>query len=1142
MTDPNSDSAPGDASSSQEPLPSSLDQSMIDTRRAAEAGSGEALLDDSHVNPDTAQHDDAPLVASPPDDLLESETAATPPARGKPVDAPALASARSQLEALIDEVAGMEPAWAEPVEASAAPSEAPEPEAEPELPAPTADADAGLLSQDALDTLLADDESRQAVVRPPGQEKAVEIPPQPPRTAAPPSPPPAAAPESAETLTSEDIDALLAAVDGDKGDSATSTQAGQDTVDPSLIDALLSEISSGTAPRRAAPAQPLPRDVPDIEQPLGGHDDEALDSHHPDTPVTVAAPEVLSGPANQADIDALIASLSAGELPSEPVAPLAQTAGGSGPVDQAMIDALIAGAAGEPLPTPEVGKENLAAAATSQDKGLLSQSDLDALIEQALKTGSAGSVARDRAMGAAAPPPPITSDAPPSVPQETEPKPRRRWVRRPPDSVSRFVRTHFFRLAASLVVGLLAAMGTFTALYRNQERLPDLAALSGPLSGRELESLYRRAQERFAAADYDAALDALERLFAAAPPGALRTDAEYLRAEAVYKMLPTDAPPDRVAQAITEIERVVEGAHAHPRAPLAFEWKAVLHERLDHLSDAQAAYDQIIDFYADAPNLETALKEAARIALARKKAQESVEYARRLIQQFPDSDEARAAQLLIADAYSLAGMTDEARTLYARTAESEAGTMLGAEAYQRLGELALSDRRYSDAIRYLESRLQTATTTEGNDRIYLELARAYHAAGRYEDARNTLNDLISFFPESSLLPDAFVDLTGTLDALGLRDDALRVAQQAAVRFPDNPETLKNAGEIYGLAGRPGPAAEMLMAADLAGAADPSLLLTAGRHFKTAGRLEEAFKAFDDLRNKYSRSPQAVTGGIEGASVLYELGQVTEAVDRLEALMMTTEGTPQHLPALAALSRIYHDLGLRDQVAELALQASGSSAEPEVLAQAAVDLFRAGRADEASQVAGRTDLTKLTAPTAYALLTAQGSALLKSDANRAVEKLEQAALSYPEARRPDGDVALLEAYVRTGRRAAARRVAMELEAHVSANPVDASALARAAVVWGDYLFEIGDMREAESAYALALGIAKGPGELDAETSRNIDWAKYQRANVLLQMSDYSASLPLFEEVAQSSAPWAAEAALKAEYAKVERRLRGETSAG
>lgn len=1116
---------------------------MIEALLAAELGSQRSLLDENAMSSGLVHDDDAPLVESPPEDLVGAASTAEPAVVEKMEASHSAESTRTALDALIDEVSGMEPGWDDAAGDGAAEASPPAKES-----APTGGSSSSLLSQDALDTLLADDESRQEVVRPPGQERPLDVPPRGPEPAAPvaktpPSVPESPAPETAETLTSEDIDALLAAVDGDKGDSAISTQADSAAVDASLIDSLLSEISSGTAPRRSTPEPRPVRDVPEAGPPIGGNEDEPLDSHHPDAPVTAApGPDLLSGPANQADIDALIASLASGEMPSEPAIAPAPSAADSGPVSQAMIDALIAGATGDPLPAPEVGKENLAAAATSQDKGLLSQGDLDALIEQALKTGSAGSSARDRAMGSAAPPSPITSDAPPGIPEEKEAKPKRKRVRRPPGAIAILVRKHFLRLAASLIVGSLVAMGTFTTLYRNQERLPDLAGLARPLSGRELESLYRRAQERFAASDYDGTIEALDRLLTAAPPGALRTDAEYLRTETVYKMLPADAPPDRIAQAITGLERVLEGAHAHPRAPFALEWKAVLHQRLDHLSDAQAAYDQIIDYYADAPNLDIALKGASRVALARKKAQESVEYARRLMQQFPESDEAREAQLLIADAYALAGMTDEARTLYARTAESEAGTTLGAEAYQRLGELALADRRYPDAIRYLESRLQTATTTEGNDRIYLELARAYHEAGRFEDARNTLNDLISFFPESRLLPEAFVNLTGTLDALGQRDDALRVAQQAAVRYPNNPETLKNAGEIYGLAGRPGPAAEMLVAADMAGATDPSLLLTAGRHFKTAGRLEESFQALEDLRNKYSRSAQAVTGGIEGASVLYQLGRITEAVDRLEALMLTTEGTPQRLPALAALSRIYQDLGLRDQVAELALQASGSSAEPEVLAQAAVDLFRAAHLDEATQVAGRADLTKLTAQTAYALLTAHGTALLKTDANQAVEKLEQAALSYPEARTPDGDVALLEAYVRTGRRAAARRVAMELEAHVSANPVDSPALARAAVVWGNYLFEAGDLREAESAYALALGIAKGPGELDPETSRNIDWAKYQRANVLLQLNDYGASLALFEEVAQSGAPWAAEAALKAEYSKVERRLRGETSSG
>lgn len=179
-----------------------------------------------------AQLDDAPLVDEPPNDLVDAAPAPETPLIAEREATPALESARSQLEALIDEVAGMDTALDEVAEEGLT-----EPEAEGAEPLPVAETGRSLLSQDALDTLLADEERSHAVLRPHGRERSAETSPPVPETAAPTSEASAAAPETAaptsevsaaapdvaEILTSDDIEALLTAVDGDSGDSATST-------------------------------------------------------------------------------------------------------------------------------------------------------------------------------------------------------------------------------------------------------------------------------------------------------------------------------------------------------------------------------------------------------------------------------------------------------------------------------------------------------------------------------------------------------------------------------------------------------------------------------------------------------------------------------------------------------------------------------------------------------------------------------------------------------------------------------------------------------------------------------------------------------------------------------------------------------
>ena len=108
--------------------------------------------------------------------------------------------------------------------------------------------------------------------------------------------------------------------------------------------------------------------------------------------------------------------------------------------------------------------------------------------------------------------------------------------------------------------------------------------------------------------------------------------------------------------------------------------------------------------------------------------------------------------------------------------------------------------------------------------------------------------------------------------------------------------------------------------------------------------------------------------------------------------------------------------------------------------------------------------------------------------------------------------------------------MQLDAHVQANPGDAPFLERAALDWGDYLFERRDFRAAVEAYALVNKIPIGSADA-------AHWARFQRARALLHLEDFAASLALLDEIAASDSPWAEQSRLKAAYVRMEQRLRG-----
>jgi hypothetical protein len=96
---------------------------------------------------------------------------------------------------------------------------------------------------------------------------------------------------------------------------------------------------------------------------------------------------------------------------------------------------------------------------------------------------------------------------------------------------------------------------------------------------------------------------------------------------------------------------------------------------------------------------------------------------------------------------------------------------------------------------------------------------------------------------------------------------------------------------------------------------------------------------------------------------------------------------------------------------------------------------------------------------------------------------------------------------------------------------------AAILWGDYLFGKNDYRGAADAYGMATDATDAAKTHIAGTRKDPSWAKYQRANALLALNDYDASLALFQQIAGSGSPWAKEAGMKAEYARLQQRMRG-----
>lgn len=861
---------------------------------------------------------------------------------------------------------------------------------------------------------------------------------------------------------------------------------------------------------------------PDPDAPL---DQTSLDDLiHPDAPVEPApAPEI-----DQGEIDHLLDSAAAqepqaeepgvAEMPLEPPS----VANESSIEDQ--FAEIFAEAPVQPKrPDPKVGEENLAAAAHAPQSDVgVSQDLLDALLAEAkgAKPEAPQREIQTPAPQPAAPPAP----APDAPPQAKEPEPT------PAPAAPRAPRGTMLRLGASIAAALVVGFISYAYLTSN----PFQAAENlGPMDGarlRPIDHAMRVAQAYIDEGEYAKAIDELEVPLANARPSAERTDAEYVYLEAVYRNLDAVPNPETIEMLHGRIDQLVEGSRSHKRAAEALVWKAHLYERQDLPIAAKAVYRDILNNYGMAPNLDEVLYDAGANALALEDYETAAGYLQRLLVQYPASKFAVPGKLLLGDAYAGAGQADSARVIYIQVAEANATSPLGGEAHARLGRLAYDEGRYDAAIEQLETRRQLATSVEGNEEVYLLLAKAHRAAGNPEEAEVVLRELIDFFPENPFTPEAYVELSQVLEEQGMRQEALRLARRTAMVYPNVPLVQRNKGELLTQAGILPEAAEALIAAESLGDKDPSLLLQAAQNYERAEDLKMAAQVYDDLITRYPLTPQSFDGGVALANVEYRQGRLQKSLERLEKLAIVTEGKSQAIPILTALGDAYDRLGLDTKAAQTYSRVAALSAEPETLARAATALLKAGSADEGLKIADRVDPAAISPARAYELLMRQGEALLRINPERGLALMEQAYASYPEEHSPEWTQRLLNAYLTSDRSAYARRLVMDLEAQTRQNPARLPELIDAAITWADYLYERNDYRAAADAYALIPETADPAND-------DVEWARYQRANSLLQIGDFEGSIPLFDAIAAGNGEWAQEAALKSQYGRVEQRMRG-----
>ena len=689
----------------------------------------------------------------------------------------------------------------------------------------------------------------------------------------------------------------------------------------------------------------------------------------------------------------------------------------------------------------------------------------------------------------------------------------------------------FIPIAISLFLGLIS--GTWTYIYLMKNRIIPSEEIP-PTYTKDLATAKEYAKILLDDKQYLNAIYVLERALKNNPQDSPdKADAQFLLIKAKYLSGRISPGTKEFQKLIDDMETVTKENPNHPMAPYVFLWKGKLHEADNFPYPAIEAYERIVQSYPQFEERDEALFALNRLELQMNNTVKSAQWGQQLIKEFPSSSYALEARFNLAEVYRLTGLLEDARTLYIRIADTAPDTEIGARAILRISEMAYKQGRYEQALIQLETKLNHVRQFQYNDEAYLLLAKTYKGLGRLEEAKTALQDLLVFFPDSKVHPYAWVELSQIYYSLGDKEKAFQTANEASLLYPNHPDVLANKADFLALQGNSYASAIAYLEAEKNGGTNPSYLLKAGQLLMINSQLEEAIKAFEELKERYYGTKEALKGTIERAKCLYKLGKISLAISSLEDLKkLTPSMEAEYKNILQELSAMYFELGLKEASAEIAKEWFQKADNPEEKMESALILINSDNTNIVYSNLSSIDLSSVNREKAAKFLYSLSQKLLTILPSEGLLLLEQVYYQYPEFRTSDIRYHLLETYINTERTTSARRVIQDWENELDTQKESIPDFIDGEILWGNYMFEKQEWESALQAYNTAIQISQKNEEPLQGKRFHTDWAKYQSANILAQKSLLEDAIKILDELIQSNSSLTSLAQVKAEQIKLE----------
>jgi len=492
------------------------------------------------------------------------------------------------------------------------------------------------------------------------------------------------------------------------------------------------------------------------------------------------------------------------------------------------------------------------------------------------------------------------------------------------------------------------------------------------------------------------------------------------------------------------------------------------------------------------------------------------------------------AEALLGRVLEAGGKIDSARKVYARLAEQHPGTQAAAASSERLASIAVKRNDYGTAVQLLEKLIGDTVDVASNDRLVLELAKAYYAQKDYRRAEKRCRDLMELFPDSSYTADAVALLSHTLAARDRLAEAEQIALEGTIRFPESAVIVEaladlcfdkldfeNAREYYAKAVK----------------LEPGRVKAQFRVGESAMKLAEYSTAVNAFSSVAGTEPIRDRIQYEAHLLLADayvaVGSADLAIESLLSYLTNFATQDMRRPILIRLAQVYSGLGLNADAASTYEQIAGSSTTDETLIDAAAAYSSAGEWSRARLLLRRANIDNMSSAAAYRAMLLKGDLLRRiGDLRGAIVQLADAHSLHPDARTFAGMSALLDAYLADDKMASARTIVKDIREWSARNGSTAAFAAGPYLEWGDYLFERGDYRGAADVFS----------EITEETEAGAEareWAEYQYANCLFNLEQFSEAEKLYARFIEQhgKSQWAKAAQTRVNYAAAEQRLRG-----